>query len=322
MEKVSSCELAGLEAHLHNAQHAQHGQQAAGQGEEEELAGRQLPLRAAPDADQEIERHQRQLEEHVEQDDVERQENAHHNGLQGQQPGVELVGPVMDAPPRDQHGRQHQRGGQHHHPDVETIDAEEELDLAIVLAWPEVEQGPGGFVRMTGSRTGNELGREGHLPGFLPRARMLSRGLQSDKPAGQDQRQDHGDDGSQQADPANQRGPPGPQQGNHDGPQQGQAHQPQQDVMVKGHVRKLQIMDLGPGPPRHEWRVYTPAESPVNRAGGAGPGFSPIHGAFCSRAAPPFMAGRSGPRQSSEVVLRRRHPTGHREDAGPPVKSS
>ena len=66
-----SCGLVCSIAHLHDAEDAQHGQQAAGQRVEEELACRQLPLGAAPDADQEVERHQRHLEEGIEQHDVE-----------------------------------------------------------------------------------------------------------------------------------------------------------------------------------------------------------------------------------------------------------
>ena len=105
----------------HHAEHAQQGDEAAGQRVDEELARRVPPLRAAPDADEEEERHQRQLEEHVEEHDVERQEDAEHRRLQDQQPGVELVDALGNVRPGDQHRRQDEDRREHHQPDIEPV---------------------------------------------------------------------------------------------------------------------------------------------------------------------------------------------------------
>ena len=50
----------------------------AGQRVEEELDGRVLLARPAPDADEEVHRQEHHLPEHVEEEEVEREEDAHH----------------------------------------------------------------------------------------------------------------------------------------------------------------------------------------------------------------------------------------------------
>ena len=53
---------------------------------EEELRGRVHAVLVAPPADQEVHRHEHDLEEHEEQEQVEAEERAHHAGLEQQQP--------------------------------------------------------------------------------------------------------------------------------------------------------------------------------------------------------------------------------------------
>ena len=50
----------------------------------------------APDADQEEQRHQRQLEEYVKEDNIERQEDADHPRFQQQKPGEIFVQALLD----------------------------------------------------------------------------------------------------------------------------------------------------------------------------------------------------------------------------------
>ena len=66
---------------------------------DEELACRVAPLGPPPDADQEEERHQCQLEKDIKENDVECQEDAGHAEAQRQQPGMELVNALLDRVP-------------------------------------------------------------------------------------------------------------------------------------------------------------------------------------------------------------------------------
>ena len=72
----------------HQRDHAEEREQAARQGVEEERDRRPLPLGAAPEADQEEERDQRELEEDVEEDHVQAGEEPKQPGLEGEQERV------------------------------------------------------------------------------------------------------------------------------------------------------------------------------------------------------------------------------------------
>ncbi len=87
-----------------DGQQAQERQHAAGQREEEELDRRVAPLVAAPDADEEEERHQRELEKEVEENDVAGDEHAQHAGAQEQQKPVIKPFLILDSVPAHQHG--------------------------------------------------------------------------------------------------------------------------------------------------------------------------------------------------------------------------
>ena len=73
-ELVEVLEVEGQDAEQH--------QHAAGQGVEEELDGGVELSRAAPDADDEVHRHQHEFPEDVEQEEIERHEYADHARLQ------------------------------------------------------------------------------------------------------------------------------------------------------------------------------------------------------------------------------------------------
>src|SRR5438067_1039174 len=105
----------------------------------------------APPAEQEERRDQGQLEEDVEEEDVERQERADGPGLEEEQPAVERAGPVLHGLPRDEDRRQHHQAAQGDEPDVEPVDAEEELDpragpVGRQRGGGEGQQRPGGAV--------------------------------------------------------------------------------------------------------------------------------------------------------------------------------
>ncbi len=128
----------------HGGQH----EQAADQRVQEELHRRVLPARAAVGADQEVHRHQHDLEEHVEQEHVRSGEHPDHRELQGQQqrevgryraPGGVRVVPRGQDHQRDQHRDQRQ----HHQRDAVHLEGEPgppERDPAVGLV--ELEPRP------------------------------------------------------------------------------------------------------------------------------------------------------------------------------------
>ena len=65
---------------------------------EEELDGGVLAARAAPDADQEVHRQEHHFPEDVEQEEVERDEDAHHAGLQQQEQDEVALDVLLDRP--------------------------------------------------------------------------------------------------------------------------------------------------------------------------------------------------------------------------------
>ncbi len=130
---------------------AQEGDNAAGQGENEKLPGCVPSLRPPPDADQEEQRHQGQLKENIEENDVERQENADHAGAEGQEPGMKFRDALGYRCPRYQDRRDQQNRRQHHQPNIESIQADIELDSSQAA---ETQQVPGSLVRIAGAETG------------------------------------------------------------------------------------------------------------------------------------------------------------------------
>ena len=98
----------------HRGQH----DQAAEQVVQQELHRRLGPrARAAEPADEEVHRDQHRLEEHVEQQDVERDQRDQHHALDGQdqrEVGVRRAGLVAAVVPAGDDQQRHQHGGQHH----------------------------------------------------------------------------------------------------------------------------------------------------------------------------------------------------------------
>ena len=80
-------------------QDRQQHQDRACHGVQEELDRRIHTLRAAPDADQEIHRHEREFPEDVEQEQVLRQENAHHADFEQQEEDHEFLDALFDRRP-------------------------------------------------------------------------------------------------------------------------------------------------------------------------------------------------------------------------------
>ena len=85
-------------------------QHAASERVEEKLHGSLPPLIVAPDTDQEKERHEREFEEHVEEDHIACSKNSQHRRLEQEQQHVEADRLLLNRLPTHQHRRQREEG--------------------------------------------------------------------------------------------------------------------------------------------------------------------------------------------------------------------
>src|ERR1041384_7057089 len=103
---------AGSAGEINREQTQQH-EHRTEQREEEKLDGGVFLFRAAPDANQEIHRDQRDFPEHVEQEKVERNKKTQHAGFQEKEPEEILLGAFVDAIGGDNGDQAEKRGQQH-----------------------------------------------------------------------------------------------------------------------------------------------------------------------------------------------------------------
>ena len=74
-------------------------------------------------ADQQCHRDQRRFPEEIEQEQVERGENANQSRFQNQQQDKEFFDPLMNRSPRNQHAQWREERIQHHQPDGNSVNA-------------------------------------------------------------------------------------------------------------------------------------------------------------------------------------------------------
>ncbi len=160
----------------------------SGERVDEELDGGIAPPRVAPAADDEVRRHQGQLEEEEEQDQVEGDEAAHAGRLHEQDPRHEGAG--VPTPPCTQDGQREEEGCHHHQEQGDSIDAERPVDAQLLgpdmvghqlvatethleLAGDDhrqdegeqAHQGPDGLVEALGHQVGRDEGHHGGADG-------------------------------------------------------------------------------------------------------------------------------------------------------------
>src|SRR2546427_36186 len=111
----------------------QHGK-AAEDGIDQELEGGVDALALAPDPDQEVEGNQHRLPEHIEEDEIERQEDAGGGRLEDQQQQDELLQPRRGRA-RDQDGDQKQQRVQPEEEEAQPIDPEVVADADRRHPW-------------------------------------------------------------------------------------------------------------------------------------------------------------------------------------------
>ena len=124
VERVHARDAVVVEVERQNAE--QH-DDAADEGVQEELDRRVQPAVAAPDADEEVHRHEHHFPEQEEQQEVEADERAHHAGLQDEQEDVVLLQALGNRRPRRQDGDGAEERRQQHEQRAEAVDAEEVL---------------------------------------------------------------------------------------------------------------------------------------------------------------------------------------------------
>ena len=165
----------GARDHGHGQDRRQH-QHRAQQGVEEELVGRIDPVLAAPYADDQEHRDQAELEEHVEQDQVQRREHPDHQGLEHQEGDQILHQPGLDARPAGQDADRHQEGGQNHEQDRDPVHAHGVVDhrepgrllRELETRGPGVEIGQ----HQQGQGEGRKRGGQGHPQGGAAGGRL------------------------------------------------------------------------------------------------------------------------------------------------------
>ena len=119
VERQEALGAAVQERHREDADEQERG---AGLREQEELHRGVATVVVAPARDEEVHRHQHDLEEHEEQDEVEREEHADERRFEQQHPGDEGLGP-FDVGRREQPDRDEQRG-QRDHEQADAVDAD------------------------------------------------------------------------------------------------------------------------------------------------------------------------------------------------------
>ncbi len=105
-------------------EHGGEGEHAAREGVDEEHVGGLLPLGAAPDADQEVERDERQLEEDIEQEQVTGTEDPEHRPVEQKHQGVVFAMARLDPAEAAPDRQWRQQGGQQQQRHADSVDPE------------------------------------------------------------------------------------------------------------------------------------------------------------------------------------------------------
>ncbi len=133
-QQVGQVEGALAQAQPQNGKQHQH---RADHGVEHELDGRVGAPRAAPNADDEVHRHQAELPEHEEGEQIQRQENAQHADFHDQEGDGEFLDAVLNRRPRGENGNRRQQGGQQHQQDAQAVHAHGVVDFKTAGFHPD-----------------------------------------------------------------------------------------------------------------------------------------------------------------------------------------
>ncbi len=106
----------------HGGDDADEHERRTGHRVQEELRGRVDPPLVSPAADEEVHRHEHDLEEQEEHEQVEAEEGAHHACLEQQHPGEVRLVVVVRVDPDERQGEEHT--GEHDEEEGDAVDAE------------------------------------------------------------------------------------------------------------------------------------------------------------------------------------------------------
>ncbi|MEZ5284323.1 MAG: hypothetical protein R2712_05840 [Vicinamibacterales bacterium] len=127
-EQVEAVFTRGRVVHPREADDGHQHQHAAGHRVEDELDRGVDALVVAPDPDEEVHRDEQDVPEDVEEEEVERTEDADHGGLEDQHEDGELLHAALDALPGRQERNRRQEARQHDEHQAEAVDAQVVLD--------------------------------------------------------------------------------------------------------------------------------------------------------------------------------------------------
>ncbi len=116
---------------------------------------------AAPDADDEVHRHQHDFPEDVEQEEVQGQEDAQHAHFEDEEGDHVLLHPLLDGPEAGQDADPRQERRQHHQQQADAIHAELELDAEGGHPGGRGDEAEPAGVRRRAVETGHQEEREG-----------------------------------------------------------------------------------------------------------------------------------------------------------------
>jgi hypothetical protein len=117
--------------HRHQVEDREQHQQARGQRVDEELERRVDPARPAPDADDEVHRHEHELPEDVEEEEVERDERAEHARFQHQHEEEVLLHALLHVAEREEDDDRREEGRKQHEEEAHAVDADHVLDAPL-----------------------------------------------------------------------------------------------------------------------------------------------------------------------------------------------
>ena len=103
-------------------------QHAARHRVEHELDRRVDALVVAPDPDEEVHRDEHRVPEHVEQEEIERDEDADHRGFEREDEDRELLDLLLHALPRREQRNRREEAGEHHQQQADAVDADVVVD--------------------------------------------------------------------------------------------------------------------------------------------------------------------------------------------------
>jgi hypothetical protein len=144
LDEIEAVGATGFLLQIRQRQNRQQHQHAAGHRVQDELHRGVNPPVVAPDADEKVHRDQHRVPEHVEQEQIERDEHANHRALEQQDDDAERSRLVVHRFPGTEEGQRRQEARQDEQEQADAVDADEVADAERrnpLVALDELEVG-------------------------------------------------------------------------------------------------------------------------------------------------------------------------------------